>query len=254
MSPRTPHTSADRTPTPWRWAILGVLLAVAAGLAGCGRMAARGLNAEGVRLYDQGQYQLALERFQRAAGRDPQSADAYYNLASTYHRMGSASRQQALLAQAEHYYHRSLDKNANHQDSYRGLAVLLVEEERSPAAFRLLHNWVNQSPGMAEPKYELARLYDEFGDRQAAKGYLLEALAIDHTNPRVLTALGYLREQMGEPRQALENYKRSLQYNNSQPEVAMRVASLQAALQPGSFGPTNPNAPRMVEGGTLPLR
>ena len=221
---------------------------------GCGRFAARGLNAQGVRLFDQGQYEVAMQRFQRAADNDPNSADAYYNLASTYYRLGSTAHRQDYLAQAESYYHRCLDKEPNHAECYRGLAILLVEEDRSAAAFRLLQNWVNQSPGMAEPKIELARLYEEFGDRQSAKNYLLEALAVDHTNTRVRNALGSLREQMGEPTQALENYQQSLAYNGQQPEVVARVASLQARLSPGLQAPAVSGGTQMATGGSIPLR
>ncbi len=251
-----------RSPPPARKRGRGLLrraaalccVAIVAALAGCGRFAARGLNAQGVRLFDQGQYQAALERFQRAADNDPKSADAYYNLAATYHRLGVMSGQQAHLAQAENYYHRCLDQDPNHRECYRGLAVLLVQEDRAPAAFRLLQNWVNQSPGLADPKIELARLYEEFGDRQNAKNYLLEALAIDHTNPRTLAALGHLREQMGEPAQALENYQRSLAYDSRQPEVAMRVAALQAALNPGAPSGGWSSNTRVATGGVPPRR
>ena len=45
---------------------------------------------------------------------------------------------------------------------------------------------------------------------------------------RALAALGKLREESGDPVQALANYQRSLGFNRNQPEVAARVAALQA--------------------------
>ena len=46
--------------------------------------------------------------------------------------------------------------------------------------------------------------------------------------PRALTALGRLREVQGDRNQAVANYQRSLSVNRNQPEVAARVAALQA--------------------------
>jgi Flp pilus assembly protein TadD len=108
--------------------------------AGCGGMAAQGLNAEGVRLYDQAQHHEAIQRFENAISSNPNNADAYYNLAAVYHRMGVVNRDPSLVAQAEHYYNQCLDRREDHQPCYRGLAVLLVEQERSEEAFRLIEN------------------------------------------------------------------------------------------------------------------
>jgi tetratricopeptide (TPR) repeat protein len=198
-----------------------------ASIAGCGSFAAQGRNAEGVRLFQQARYQEAIQQFHQAINTDPNNADSYYNLASTYHRMGTLNSSQADLKQAEHYYLMCRDRNANHSECYRGLAVLMIQQGRSEEAFRLLEDWAERQPALAEPKMELARLYQEFGDVSAAKEHLLEALAIDHNNPRIEAALGGLREKTGEKAQALENYQRSLALNRFQPEVAARVAALQ---------------------------
>ena len=67
--------------------------------AGCGDLR----NAEGVRLYQQARYQDALREFQGATYDDPGNADAYYNLAMTYHQIGRLEHRQADLQQAECY-------------------------------------------------------------------------------------------------------------------------------------------------------
>jgi tetratricopeptide (TPR) repeat protein len=230
----------------------GLLLSLAAG---CGGMAAQGLNAEGVRLYDQAQHQEAIQRFERAISSDPDNADAYYNLAAVYHRMGVVNRDPSLVAQAEHYYNQCLDRNEAHYQCYRGLAVLLVEQERSEEAFRLIEGWVDRSPSDAEPKIELARLFEEFGDRQAAKRQLVEALSADPESARALAALGRLREQMGEHALALADYQKSLWYDRYQPQVAARVAALQSAFGPvDTTVPGPPKDTRLVSRNSNPLR
>lgn len=196
---------------------------------GCG-LTAKAQNAEGVRLYQQGQFPGAQQRFQQAIHGNPRSADAYYNLAATYHQNGKASKQPGELDQAESYYHQCLDREPNHRDCYRGLAVLLVEQERSEEAFRLVEGWMTRSPSLADPRIELARLSEEFGDHKASEHYLLEALNVEPNNSRALAALGRLREESGNQAQALANYQRSLWNDRFQPEVAARVAALQTAL------------------------
>jgi len=208
----------------WGFTLLSLL-----GLVGCGSICAQGRNAEGVRLFQQARYQDAAKQFQEAAYADPTNADAYYNLASTYHRLGKLEQRKSDLDQAETYYNLCLDRNANHTECYRGLAVLLAEQGRKDEAFRLVEGWAQRQPHTADAKIELARLHDEFGNRQAAKDHLIEALAIEPDNPRALTALGKIREDAGERDQALANYQRSLWHDNRQPQVATRVAALQGA-------------------------
>lgn len=196
---------------------------------GCSGLAVRGLNAEGVRLYSQSRFPEAIERFQQAIATDPANPDGYYNLAATYHRMAEANRRPEESAQAERYYHLALDRDPNHRDSYRGLAVLLVQQDRALEAVRLLQDWALRNPASPDPKLELARLSEEFGQRQTAKQYLADALLADPNNAQALAALGRLRELEGDTAQALANYQQSLLADRFQPDVAARVAMLQAA-------------------------
>jgi tetratricopeptide (TPR) repeat protein len=198
---------------------------------GC-KLAAQGKNTEGVRLYQQGYYQGAVQRFQEAIKNDPNNGDSYYNLAALYHHTWKQNQERQDFEQAESYYNQCLDRSPDHIDCYRGLAVLLVEDGRKEEALRLLDGWAVRSPSSAAPRIELARLHEEFGDREAAKANLLEAISLEANNPRALAALGRLREELGEHSQALVAYQRSLTYDRFQPEVAARVASLRTALSP----------------------
>lgn len=209
-------------------------------------------NVAGVGYFDQGNYAAAITKFQRAIEADPNDADSYYNLAATYHRQGKIGNQQPMLQQAETYYHLCLDRNPDHRDCYRGLAVLLVEENRADDAFSLIQRWGEHSPSSPDPKIELARLFQEFGDKNAAQAHLQDALSVAPDNPRALAALGKLKEEQGDPTQALAVYQRSLASNRFQPEVEARVATLQAAI-PGA-APVAPDGTRLVTAPTAPLR
>ena len=156
---------------------------VALGNSGCAWVS-HSDNVAGVGYFDQGNYAAAITKFQRAIEADPNDADSYYNLAATYHRQGKIGNQQPMLQQAETYYHLCLDRNPDHRDCYRGLAVLLVEENRADDAFSLVQRWSEHSPSSPDPKIELARLFQEFGDKNAAQAHLQDALSVAPDNPR----------------------------------------------------------------------
>ncbi len=169
-----------------------------------------GQNAQGTRLYEQGQYTAALQQFQKVVASDPENADGYYNLAATTHRLGNQRGDTNQIEQAEALYNQCLDHAPNHIECHRGLAVLLVETGRPDRAFALLKNWASQNPTFAAPRVELARLYEEHGEPQTALKYLEDAVQQDTNNGRAWLALAQLREKSGDLPQALQNYQRAL--------------------------------------------
>jgi len=222
--------------------LIAVVLAI---LPGC-RLAADGQNQQGVRLFQQGQFQPALQKFQQALDTDPLNADAYYNLAASMHRFGSTKKDDDMLSQAEALYNQCLDIDENHVDCHRGLAVLLKETGREDRSFALLKNWANSQPNLSDAYVELARVYEESGDLETAMLHLNQAVGIDQTNYRAWAAFGHIREETGNPVQALTNYRRSLDLNQFQSGVAERVATLSGAVRGNLSGTSIPGGTRMV--------
>jgi tetratricopeptide (TPR) repeat protein len=208
-------------------------------------MMADGKNIEGVRLLQQGQPHAALQRFQQVVATNPTNADAYYNMAATYHSVGSQSNDKQQLEQAEALYNQCLDLDENHVACRRGLAVLLAETNRSDRAFNLLKNWVDSNPRSADARIELARLYEEFGDVETAKLHLNQAILVDENSHRAWAALGRIREELGDPAQALANYQRSYRLNTFQPQVAERISMLSRSVTNG-VDVTTPGDTRIV--------
>jgi len=223
---------------------------------GCNNIQSQAANVEGVKLYQQGNYQQASDRFQQAIAQNPRSPEGYYNLAASLHKTGTLYNRPNDLKQAENLYNQCLERDPNHAECYRGLAVLLNETGRQQEAFNLLNHWAGNAPKSPDPKIELARLLEEVGQPEQAKAQLVDALTIDPHNARALTALGRLRDQSGDHAQALANYQRSLNENRFQPEVAARVAQLQGAVNP--TGPSTAIAPttetRTANGSQPPVR
>jgi tetratricopeptide (TPR) repeat protein len=191
-----------------------------------------------VRYFQQGQSQAAVYQFQQALSANPRNPDACYNLAAAYHYLGKQNSDTALLGQAENLYHQCLDLSPDHVPCHRALAVLLVDTNRPQSAFTLLERWSTRSPQLADPRIELARLHEEFGEADAARRYLGEAIDVDPTNSRAWTALARLRESEGQYAQALSNYQQAYMLNSQQPLVAQQITSLQQRLAMGA----TPNA------------
>ncbi|MFM9195726.1 MAG: tetratricopeptide repeat protein [Planctomycetia bacterium] len=237
FSSASPPTSR-RSLRSWRF---GVVMACVAAC-GCGGIATND-NAAGVKLYQQGNYLGAVNHFQQALAKQPGNADCFYNLGATYHQQAKLFGRPADLQTAEQYYHLCLTRNPNHDACQRGLAVLLVEENRRDEAMAQLQQWAQRQPGNANPQIEMARLCQEHGDLKEAENHLVDSLAIDPDNPRALVALGQIREAEGQASQALSNYSRALAIDPRQPTVAARAASLSATQAGTSRVASLPPAP-----------
>jgi tetratricopeptide (TPR) repeat protein len=213
-------------------------------MGGC-QTAGTGQNANGVRFFQQGQTQAAVYEFQQALTANPTNPDAYYNLAAAYHYLGKQNGDTALLTQSENLYHQCLDLSPDHVACHRALSVLLVDTNRPQSAFTLLERWSTRSPQLADPRIELARLHEEFGQADNARRYLGEAIDVDPSNPRAWTALARLRESEGQFAQALSNYQQAYALNQNQPAVAQQINYLQQRLAMG--GRPNASNTQMVE-------
>ncbi len=254
MFPRNKNLAETSVAIGHVWLACGFAL-ISLAVSGCSNMQSQAANVEGVRLYQQGNYQQASDRFQQAIAQNPTSPEGYYNLAAALQQTGTLYNRPADLQQAEILYNQCLERDPNHADAHRGLAVLLNETGRQTDAFSLLNHWAAANPTSAEPKIELARLLEETGQTDQAKAQLVEALTVDPHNARALTALGRLRDQSGNYAQALSDYQRSLSVNRFQPEVAARVAQLQAATTPVVAAAPTPSAtPRTASGWTPSVR
>ncbi|HEY4234193.1 MAG TPA: tetratricopeptide repeat protein [Lacipirellulaceae bacterium] len=255
MPRRSTSTGGRPLEFAYAWVSAGIL-ATCLATTGCSNVQSQAANVEGVKLFQQGNYQQASDRFQQAIAHDPKSPEGYYNLAASLHKTGTLYNRPGDLQQAEVLYNQCLERDPNHAECHRGLAVLLAETNRQPEAFRLLNNWASSNPQSPEPKIEVARLLEESGQVEQAKSQLVDALTVDPHNARALTALGRLRDQTGNYAQALSDYQRSLAVNRFQPDVAARVAQLQAATS-GGMAPAAPptaTAARPASGGQPAVR
>ena len=187
---------------------------------------AKSYNAEGVRKMAASRPEEALDLFGRACTTDPANPDSFYNCGNVYHQSAKRSGNESDFQNARQYYDYCLERDPNHVECNRAKATLLCDLGHSDEAFALLEAWVHRQPASAEPKIELARLYDENGRLPQARDQLKDAVAMDNRNVRAYTALGSVRERMGETREAVVAYEHALALNPYQPNIQSRVADL----------------------------
>jgi tetratricopeptide (TPR) repeat protein len=228
-----------RRPAVSRRLLLSIFLSGIATLTGC-QLGAKSQNSRGVAMYQQGRYAEALQYFEQAKVTDAANPDTYYNLASAYHKLGTASKDPKMIDNAERMYNTCLEMSPNHVDCYRGLSILLVDKGQPEKGFTLLKDWAIKNPGLSEPRVELARLHQEFNQNKVAEQYLNEAIAMDPNNPRAWAAKGRSREISGDLMMAVQNYETSLALNASQPELYQRIGALKVRLSQNI--PVNPTA------------
>lgn len=198
------------------------LLGVAVCLAGCvgpEDERIRDYNADGVFLFQQGDYRSARESFQAALDLKLDDPALLYNLGQCYDRVGGDTK-------AERYYNDCLQRTPNHVACRHALAALLLRQGRQGDAVRVVGQWMESEPKSADPYALDGWLWHQKGDLPRAQGRLQQALDIDPHNVRALTELGVVYEEMKRPDRALVLYERVLETAPKDTEMTRRVNAL----------------------------
>ncbi|MDO5554065.1 MAG: tetratricopeptide repeat protein [Planctomycetia bacterium] len=212
--------------------IIGLVSILTGMLTGCHSLNGSSLkNSEGVACYGQGQYDQALPYFQEAIRLDPNNAEAYYNVASTYQRQAALHGQPSLLTQAESYYRACLDRNPSPETTvccYRGLATSMSQRNQGDAALALLKDWESRNPNSVEPKLELAYLLEAQSKYSDALALLQQSANLAPADYRVYYKTGVLQQKLGNEETALAQYLMAARLAPADQEIANRITVLQA--------------------------
>src|SRR3989338_207446 len=103
----------------------------------------------------------AIGSFKQAVKFDPNFAEAYFNLASAY-----ASRDPALAAE---YFQKTITVDPNYSKAYFGLGWFTLTEKQDPAkALELFDKTIERFPDFAEAYYGKGLAYVQLGKREMA--------------------------------------------------------------------------------------
>ena len=106
---------------------------------------------------------------------------------------------------------------------------------------------IRDSPYLADPHVELARIAQEYGDQQAARLHLEKACSIDKNDARAWKALAALNEAEGQTEVALAQYQRSYLLDNQQTQLPTRIASLNQQVRTGMANSGGAPATRVAD-------
>lgn len=178
-------------------------------------------NADGLFLYQKGDYAHARDSFEAALEMAPEDQSLRFNLAQSCEALGEMERAAKL-------YHECLNRDFNNADTRQALCVLLVRQGKRDEAAQMIQDWLTREPKRADAYALDGWLWHQTGDLPRAHSRLQQSLQFDANNTRALTELALVYEEMRRPDRALTLYEHSLMVKAEQPEVIKRVNRLKA--------------------------
>lgn len=208
-----------------RWVLGCLVLGLLAGCASTPQRQAKELNQQGIEHLMRREYAQAEIQFSQAAQLTPQDADLLYHWATASHYAGDT-------AQAEKSYRACLKLVPYHAKCRHGLAVLLIQQDKSKEAWQMTEEWLAQRPTSADAQAEHGWLLRTSGDFPTAHAQLQKALQADPNNVRALVELGLLYETYQYPDRARALYERALLHDPYQLEAQTRLTALPKQRKP----------------------
>lgn len=197
------------------------MLVVAVGCSTTVQDKVRDYNADGLQLFQAGQYDKARETFAAAIELAPEDTTLRFNHAQCYERLGDVKK-------AETMYTECVQRSPNHAESRQALCTLMVRQNRRDEAVKMVEEWLTKEPRLADPYVLDGWLWNQAGNLPRAHARLQQAVQLDPSNPRALNELAQTYESMSYPDRALVLYERSLAVQPQQPAVTDRVNRLRA--------------------------
>lgn len=158
----------------------------------------------GIRLFDEGRYELAQARFIRAHQLQPRSILATYRLARNYHKLGDFEPMLPL-------YHELLRQRPNRFHYVQQYATLLFSLGEEEEGLRAMNLAISIRPEEPAPYVSLGHHARIMGDFESAGQHLTRALDLDRNHHGALAGLAALSDSSGEFAKAEIYWKKILE-------------------------------------------
>ncbi len=175
----------------------------------------------GLSYMQQGNYEVALEKLQRALEQDPNFVDAHHYIAELYKTMRNSEL-------AEQHYRRALRLSPNDAALQNNYAVFLCDDRRYGEAeerfLRAARTRAYQRPDEAYQNAAMCLL--RIPDRERAMGHLRKALEINPRLPSALYQMTALSFETGENLQArafLQRYEANARHTPQSLWLGVRI-------------------------------
>jgi len=121
---------------------------------------------------ERGQYEQALNHFQRIAEIEPDSPDSWSNIAQAYKKLEN-------FAEAEANYRRAIELQPDDADLYYALSTMYMENNQPEEAIEVIEEGLVANPDSAVLTAYLGSMYLENGDYRQAELFLDKAEKLD---------------------------------------------------------------------------
>ena len=169
-----------------------------------------------------GRWRNAVDEAEAAINRNPDDARARRLLGRLYLRLLSGNRRrqapEGLGQQAIEQFEQLTERYPEDVQTFLVLAQLYRLNDESAEAEETLRRAVSLDPDSSDANTQLALLYVDLGQYTAAVE-LLEKVAGENADPKVLAALGHAQEQLHNYEAAAEAYGRVLERNPDNPAI-----------------------------------
>ena len=176
-------------------------------------------NSDGIQYYNQGQYELALESFQKATQQDPEQPGLWANLAMTHGKLGD-------YQQAVEIYQKAIILAPEDPSLYRGLAGAyskIQEFDQAKEAYEKSASLAEDiDPSSAAIAYfNMGVDFINSGRTQDAVDALTKAITSDSSYAEAYFQLGLSLLGLGRMEESLEHLKKYVEFDPESPNAAV---------------------------------
>ncbi len=167
----------------------------------------------GVQLYQEGQYDQAIENFESVLKENPDFAEAYYNIGMAYLKKGDLDNAMVQMAKA-------IELKPDFIQAFFGLGQVYLEKGEMEKATDMFKQAVDIAPDDASTYVNLGIFYFTNNEDSLALEALLKAKDIDPSLPQTYYQLGLVYTRMGELDKTVESFEKFLELAPQAPEAA----------------------------------
>jgi len=174
----------------------------------------------GVIAAQQKQYQIAIERINRAIELQPETATYYSNLGNAYQESGK-------LSEAIAYYQKVIQLQPNHVDTYKNMGIAFKEQGQLEEAIQAYKQVLQLKPDYADAHYNLANTLQLQGKLKEAIQALQKTLQLDPNHPQAYNNLAGALQSQGKLKEAIECFQKALEIK---PDYAIAYSNMLFSL------------------------
>lgn len=167
----------------------------------------------GVQLYQQGQYDLAIESFESVLKENPDFAEGYYNIGMAYLKKGDLDDAMVQMTKA-------IELKPDFIKAYFGLGQVYMEKGEREKASEIFQQAVSIAPNEATTYVNLGIFYFTNDEDDMALEALLKAKDIDPSLAQTYYQLGLVYTRKGELDKTIESFEKFLELAPQAPEAA----------------------------------